>query len=47
MSEKKIINIDEENISQYPPTCFLNPNNEGYQIKLEWLKKHFSEGMKI
>ena len=47
MENIKIINIDGENISEYPPTCFLNPENEGYQIKLKWLKKRFSEGMKI
>jgi predicted GNAT family acetyltransferase len=43
----KIINVDEKNISEYEPTCFLNPKNEGYQIKRKWLKKRFSEGMKI
>lgn len=47
MSENIIINVNENNISQYPPTCFLNPKNEGYIIKKEWLKKRFSEGMKI
>ena len=47
MIENKIINVDENNISQYPPRCFLNPKNEGYQIKREWLKKRFSEGLKI
>lgn len=47
MPDITIINVDENNISQYPPTCFLNPKNEGYQIKLEWLKKRFSEGLKI
>ena len=47
MSDITIINVDENNISKYEPTCFLNPKNEGYLIKLEWLKKRFSEGMKI
>jgi ribosomal protein S18 acetylase RimI-like enzyme len=42
-----IIDVNEENISQYPPTCFLNPKNIGYQIKLKWLKKRFTEGLKI
>jgi ribosomal protein S18 acetylase RimI-like enzyme len=42
-----VIDVNEENISQYPPTCFLNPKNVGYQIKLKWLKARFSEGMKI
>ncbi len=47
MSDVIIINIDKDNISEYPPRCFLNPKNEGYQTKLEWLKKRFSEGLKI
>jgi len=47
MPDSAIINVDENNIAQYPPTCFLNPKNEGYQIKREWLQKRFSEGLKI
>ena len=42
-----IIDVNENNISQYPPTCFLNPKNVGYQIKTEWLKERFKEGLKI
>jgi len=42
-----IIDVNEESLSQYPPTCFLNPKNVGYQIKAEWLKERFSEGLKI
>jgi N-acetylglutamate synthase-like GNAT family acetyltransferase len=42
-----IIDVNEENISQYPPTCFLNPKNIGYQIKAQWLKERFTEGLKI
>ena len=47
MSDTKIINVNQKNIAEYPPTCFLNPKNEGYQIMLGWLKKRFSEGLKI
>jgi len=47
MPDVIIIDVDENNISQYPPKCFLNPKNEGYQIKIEWLKKRFSEDLKI
>ena len=47
MVDQKIIDVNNNNISQYPPTCFLNPKNEGYKIKQKWLKKRFSEGMKI
>ena len=46
-NEIKIIDINEEHISQYPPVCFLNPKNEGYLIKEEWAKKRFAEGLKI
>jgi hypothetical protein len=47
MADPIIIDVDENSISQYPPTCFLNQKNEGYLIKKEWLKKRFSEGLKI
>jgi N-acetylglutamate synthase-like GNAT family acetyltransferase len=47
MSDVKIITIDENNISEYPPKCFLNPKNEGYLIKREWLQKRFSDGLII
>ena len=49
MPEVTIIPVDETTIAHYPkgPSCFLNPKNEGYQIKLEWLKKRFAEGLTI
>lgn len=43
----EIINVIPENIAKYPCTCFMNQKNEGYQTKLQWLKKSFSEGLKI
>ncbi len=46
-SNIKIISVNSENISEYKPVCFINPKNEGYQIKLEWLKKTFPKGLKI
>ena len=46
-SEIKIISLNPENITKYGCTCFLNPKNEGFQKKQEWLKKRFSEGLKI
>jgi hypothetical protein len=42
-----IIDVDLTNIEQYPPRCFLNPKNEGYKRKLEWLKRRFKEGLRI
>jgi ribosomal protein S18 acetylase RimI-like enzyme len=46
-SKIKIISVNLENISEYQPVCFLNPKNEGYLRKLEWLKKRFSKGLTI
>jgi hypothetical protein len=43
----KIVDVNLENISLYPPACFQNPDNEGYKTKLKWLKKRISEGLKI
>ena len=47
MDDIKIITVNKENISQHPPVCFLNPKNEGYLKKLEWIKKRFFEGLRI
>lgn len=47
MDKIKVVNLTHKTMPQYPPKCFLNPKNEGYQIKREWLKKRFSEGLKI
>jgi ribosomal protein S18 acetylase RimI-like enzyme len=46
-SKIAIISSNSENVSEYEPVCFLNPKNEGYQKKLGWLKKRFSEGLQI
>ena len=47
LEDVEIIDVNKENISKYPPKCFLNPKNEGYQIKLKWLEDRFSEGLTI
>jgi ribosomal protein S18 acetylase RimI-like enzyme len=46
-SKMKIISVNPENISKYKPVCFLNPKNEGYLKKLEWLKECFSKDLII
>nr|KXH75892.1 MAG: hypothetical protein AM324_05130 [Candidatus Thorarchaeota archaeon SMTZ1-83] len=43
----RIVRVDGETICQHKPTCFLNPQNVGYQMKLEWLKQRFAEGLRI
>ncbi|OGD18642.1 MAG: hypothetical protein A2W03_08595 [Candidatus Aminicenantes bacterium RBG_16_63_16] len=42
-----IVDVNAENISRYPATCFMSPGSEGYQTKLAWLKKGFADGLKI
>lgn len=46
-SNINIIDVTPDNISNFAPTCFLNPENKEYQTKLKWLRKRFSEGLKI
>lgn len=43
----RIITLDRKNITEYPPTCFLSPQNEGYLKKLTWIKSQFSKGLTI
>jgi len=43
----RIIDVTQNNISRFAPVYFLNQKNEGYQTKLKWLRKRFSEGLKI
>lgn len=42
-----IIDVNSKNIQNYPATCFMKKDNYGYVLKEEWLRKRFSEGMKI
>ncbi len=42
-----LVDVDAENMARYPATCFMSPGSEGYRAKLAWLKKRFSEGLKI
>ena len=44
--ELDMIEVNEANINEYPPTCFLNPKNPGYRIKRTWLTERFAEDMK-
>jgi len=43
-----IITVDEQNLIDHPQViCYINPKHPAYPIKIEWLKKRFSEGLKI
>lgn len=44
----QIIEINENNLSEYPQIiCFINPKHEYYNLKIDWLKERFKEGLKI
>jgi ribosomal protein S18 acetylase RimI-like enzyme len=42
-----IIDVTSENLEEYPPTCFMNPDQQGFRIKRAWLEKRFQEGLRI
>ncbi|MCL5876430.1 MAG: GNAT family N-acetyltransferase [Candidatus Bathyarchaeota archaeon] len=43
----KIVTLTPDNYTELGCPCFLNPKQEGHQIKLEWLKKRFAKGFTI
>jgi ribosomal protein S18 acetylase RimI-like enzyme len=47
MTSTTIITLNENNIDEYPPVCFLNLKNIGQQMKNTWAKQHLSEGLTI
>ncbi len=47
-SKIKIIEVTNKNIGEHPNViCFINPKNEFYHKKIEWLEKMFKQGLKI
>jgi GNAT superfamily N-acetyltransferase len=47
MKNIEIIDVNSKNISKYGVYCVREPEHEGYQAKLNWCKKCFSEGLKL
>lgn len=44
----KIVEVNIENIARYPQAiCFINPSNEHFHKKVEWLQEQFEKGLKI
>jgi L-amino acid N-acyltransferase YncA len=43
----KIVTLNPDNYTELGCPCFLNPKQEGHQIKLEWLKNRFAEGFTV
>lgn len=44
----KIVDVSEENLAEHPQViCYINPKNQYYPLKIEWLKNRFSDGLRI
>jgi len=44
MSNATIVTLTADNYTELGVPCFLNPNQAGHQIKLQWLKRQLKEG---
>jgi len=42
-----IIDLNLDNINNYPSICFCKKGSVGYTQKLDWMKKRLKEGLKI
>lgn len=47
MIDVNIVDINEENILNYSPRCFLNSKDTGQMKKTEWVKNQMKNGLKI
>lgn len=48
MINSSIITVDATNLAMHPQAiCFINPKHPSYQLKIEWLKERFGEGLVI
>ncbi len=43
----KIIDINQDNIKDFLSICFCKKDSVGYNLKLDWVKKRLTEGLKI
>ena len=44
----RIIEVTAENLTEHPGAiCFINPKNEYYPLKANWLTEQFKKGLKI
>ncbi|MCU0276582.1 MAG: N-acetyltransferase [Acidobacteria bacterium] len=44
----RVVEVTEANIAEHPGAiCFINPRHPLYRPKVEWLRKRFSEGLRI
>ena len=47
MKELEIIDTDAENIADYPICTYKEAKQEGYQRKMAWLKKRYTQGLRF
>lgn len=47
MKNIEIIDVNSKNVSKCGVYCVRDPEHEGYQAKLDWCKKRFTEGLKL
>jgi len=47
MTDHFIVTTDQENLTKYPPRCFINPKQIGHKKKENWIKKRLNEGLII
>lgn len=48
MPNFELIEINSGNIASYPQViCFINPKDETFRLKVEWLNQRFTEGLRI
>lgn len=47
MDQVKIIEVNELNASEESLFCVKNPKYKGFNLKLEWLKERWKEGLKL
>ncbi len=44
----QIININKQNLANFPQViCFINPKNQYFNLKMDWLAKRFAEGLSV
>lgn len=48
MPNHELIEINPGNISSYPQViCFINPKDPTFGLKVDWMEKRFTEGLRI
>jgi len=47
-SDLSVVDVTPDNLAQYPQViCFINPKNEYYPLKIDWIKEQYRHGLRI